>query len=298
MFGLLLGAGCPNFHSSGETGDNGDRGDTGTDTTSITTTLGASSGMSLTTESTADDTTASASTTGSATTTGSADSTQGDTIAEEDSDSTDKGDSTSTGDGSSSSTGRAEPVGEWANCQLGESCVAEVAACLVERAADTPDSICVFPCDDVGECPPPPATGDPTVVCDAIPNADTQTPVCYLSCAAGERCPSGMYCHSDVCWYANVDPYEACNGASGNVCPDGSRCVGNGGLSMCGPGCEGMDPDECPPFPVMADPLECEDLGGVNGAQCHLPCSVGNQCPQGWECVNGTFCAQTDLGTQ
>ncbi|MBL4686983.1 MAG: hypothetical protein JKY37_20475 [Nannocystaceae bacterium] len=188
---------------------------------------------------------------------------------------------------SSSSTGACEPggPGQWANCEMGESCGGD-STCL---ELDPAIGACSFTCTSACDCPAAPASGDAVVTCGDHGFGQG----CFLSCQGGEACPNEMVCTVGLCAYNNVvvvPDYEACN-TPGWDCSPGSECIGGEPLSSCLPqGCNNAS--ECPvPPDGMA---QCGDAGSGGPNDCYIDCGGELDCPLGWECVNGYLCLQSN----
>lgn len=297
---VFMGTACPGLNQANVdgTGESGDEGSTAT-------TLPTTAGMTMTTadmtmtgggsgDATSGDsdggTTMSVSATDGTTTDNP--TTDGETTVGEDTgpgSTTEPGESTSTGDPTTGGPCMPMGVGDYANCMDGANCNGGSAACIDLGEGD---GVCTFQCSDVCDCPPAPDGA--TVACgDVAPEGMGND--CYLTCEAGEECPTDMECFGGmICAYSNppYGYYEGCN--DGTECPAGAFCGVSGGYSTCvDPDCN--DPSDCP-TPPPGGTATCENgfTGSPGSIECYLDCSGPLDCPEGWTCISNYVCMQED----
>lgn len=187
-------------------------------------------------------------------------------------------------------------------CENGGFCV----------GAGASGAYCSVACGDVGDCQPPPATGDAAVSCDDV-TMDGMAE-CWLDCSAGQACPDDMVCFMDfICLFPEIlppgDNYGDCINWPGGCNPDEDACVTDAAGGVCSQtGC--VDAMGCPVAPATGNAVvACGDLG--NGNTCYLDCGMGETCPDGMVCFTigmndvcvwpdapeDLTCVMTDLGS-
>lgn len=150
---------------------------------------------------------------------------------------------------------------------------------------------CVDPCD----CPAAPATGNAVVSCDDVTGNPADL-FCYLDCAGGETCPTGMTCFGGfLCVWpgpgAGGTPYGDCL-TDPNVCGLDGVCLNDGAMptiGVCTESCAVVG--DCPASPGGTAPVSCEDVTGDGASECILDCSGGGSCPAGMTCFSNFLCA-------
>lgn len=160
-------------------------------------------------------------------------------------------------------------------------------------------------CTEQCDCPEPPDSGDATVTCGSVTNDEIND--CYLSCENDETCPAGMTCLGDtLCVFAIPLPqsgYRNCS-HTGFTCQIGEDCLQDGDMmtpstwAVCSqPGCT-TEMDCSFEAPSSGDaPVTCGDpTGGMGADRCYLDCAMGQTCPDGMSCRDGSWCAW-DAGT-
>lgn len=167
--------------------------------------------------------------------------------------------------------------------------------CIVDDVDLVGASTCsVQSCADACDCPAPPGTGDAVVTCANITNGGTPND-CYLDCANGENCPTGMSCFAGfVCMTpvpGDVPVYGNCGGLVPDCAAPGFCLDGAGDTSVCQIGCTMAG--DCPAAPPTGNaPVTCGLANpGHGGSECYLDCSSGQTCPVGMFCYDGYICA-------
>lgn len=236
--------------------------------------------------------------------------------------------------GGSSETG--SPVDCNPPCQAGESCVAgtcfpdagdtttggparchdvdgEYATCLgAGDAVDTSgcgneDPICITggdpviagvcavqDCADACDCPAAPATGTATPACSDI-TGDSN--LCFLDCAAGQTCPTGMICFGETAciWPgegADGVDYGDCFNNGLSICGLEGTCLSDNTdaptVSVCTAPCDALG--DCPAAPPGGTaPVTCQDVTDEGDNECVIDCSLGT-CPTGMTCFSDLLC--------
>jgi hypothetical protein len=152
----------------------------------------------------------------------------------------------------------------------------------------------VTPCADECECPGAPATGTAPVTCGPITGGPAN--FCYLDCAAGQSCPTGMVCFGDAAcvWPgegADGVPYGDCFNDGPSTCGLDGICLTDGmapTVGVCTQDCAGAG--SCPASPGGTAPVSCEDVTGDGMNECILDCSGGGSCPAGMTCFSAFLC--------
>lgn len=206
------------------------------------------------------------------------------------------------GDGSTGEPECSDVPGNYDVC-LGAGNVVDVSGCGAMGATCITGGdpaivgVCsVTACDDVCDCPTAPATGNAPLACDAI-TGGAQT-FCYLDCAAGQTCPTGMLCFADLAcvWPGEgVDgvPYGDCLNSGPSTCGLEGLCLNDDVMAptigVCTEACASAA--ACPGSPGGTAPVTCTDVTGDGANECILDCSGGGSCPAGMSCFSGTLCA-------
>ncbi|MCX4246030.1 hypothetical protein [Paraliomyxa miuraensis] len=175
----------------------------------------------------------------------------------------------------------------YGDCFNGSPICADGGFCL---GAGPDGAFCSGACGDVGDCQPPPATGDATIQCLDV--TMDGMPECWLGCMGGETCPDDMYCYMDfICLWPEIIPpgdnYGDCFNWPGGCEAGEDACINDNGMMPMAGACSQSgcaDAMDCPAAPASGNaPVACGDLGGGN--TCLLDCSMGETCPDGMACT-------------
>lgn len=150
-------------------------------------------------------------------------------------------------------------------------------------------------CVDACDCPAAPPSGNAVVSCGDVTGDPTQL-FCYLDCAGGEACPTGMTCFGGfLCVWpgpsAGGTPYGDCL-SDPNACGLDGVCLNDGAMptiGVCTEDCAVVG--DCPASPGGTAPVGCQDVTGDGAAECILNCSGGGSCPAGMSCFANFLCA-------
>lgn len=176
--------------------------------------------------------------------------------------------------------------GVFADCTLDEisACESDAAICVVDNTEAPTSAVCVFECEEVCDCPAPPAGFEAQLACEDLTGEGAGD--CYVDCEGGLDCPRGMYCFANIiCMYGTpppaLPPYGDCQNEVGE-CENG-LCLQGPDFAVCGENC--MDASDCaaPPNSGHA-PVTCMDVTADGLAECMLDCSGGQSCPDGMVC--------------
>jgi hypothetical protein len=219
---------------------------------------------------------------------------------------TDPGTTSSAGSSSSSTTGGGcnDVPGNYESC-LNAAGMIDNTPCMAPG-----DSTCIYTgmmgapsaavcaitdCVDACDCPAGPATGSAVVSCDDVTGNPADL-FCYLDCAGGETCPTGMTCFGGfLCVWpgpgAGGTPYGDCF-TDPSVCGLEGVCLNDGAMptiGVCTQDCVVLG--DCPASPGGTAPVSCEDVTGDGASECILDCSGGGSCPVGMTCFSSFLCA-------
>jgi hypothetical protein len=156
-------------------------------------------------------------------------------------------------------------------------------------------------CASICDCAAP-ADGNAVVTCGNLTLGD-MTPDCYLSCANGEMCPTGMDCvvgTNDTYCAQPVQPlamYGNCDDVAA-PCMGGECATADNGMgqvwSVCVTLCPGGICDAAPGGALLGS-----DCGGVifppDGSECHLDCNNSGDCPAGMACIDTNLAGVSTL---
>jgi len=162
-------------------------------------------------------------------------------------------------------------------------------------AAPTAGVCSIQDCVDTCDCPAAPASGTAVVSCGDVTGDPAQL-FCYLDCAGGEACPTGMTCFAGfLCLWpgpgAGGTPYGDCLNDP-NACGLDGVCLNDGAMptiGVCTEDCAVVG--DCPASPGGTAPVACQDVTGDGAAECILNCSGGGSCPAGMSCFQNFLCA-------
>jgi hypothetical protein len=162
-------------------------------------------------------------------------------------------------------------------------------------AAPTAAVCSITDCVDVCDCPAAPASGTAVLSCGDV-TGNPANLFCYLDCAGGEACPTGMTCFGGfLCVWpgpsAGGTPYGDClNDPS--ACGLEGVCLNDGAMptiGVCTEDCNVVG--DCPASPGGTAPVSCQDVTGDMMSECILNCSAGQTCPAGMTCFQNFLCA-------
>ncbi len=178
--------------------------------------------------------------------------------------------------------------------------------CLFDDPLAPSVGVCGYiDCGVPSDCPVAPPGGTAPVSCIDVTGDFLGD--CFINCANGDTCPTGMSCSLGFLCAWDPDPaipqvgYGDClNNGAGVACWADEACLSDNPaaptVAACseGPCNVAADCRDAPPGGTA--PVTCADVTGDLVGECYLDCAGGGTCPTGMQCFGGFVCLWPDEG--